>query len=93
MGGSFKLRRWLESFYPKCNCMDLAAIAQLACAILVDEHGVEEVDSRWISHEPHGYILPGPLYGRLGGPEGRCNSPFWPMKGMFGAAMCGRVNH
>lgn len=89
-GGSFMLSQWLVSFQPLCNCYDLAAISQLACAILVDQAGEELVLSDWIYQEPNGFINSGPLYGRVtGGLNMTCNNPFWAQSGMYYAFAAG----
>lgn len=84
VGGSFNLDGWINKSFPACNSYDLAAIAQLACTILVDNSGNELVDSRWVYQYPNGYINKGPLYGWVpfGGDHLNCNSPFWALAGI-----------
>lgn len=77
--GTFDLAAWMQIQHLTLNCHDLAAVGQLACAILVDKAGEELLDSKWVFQEPNGFILPGPLYGWVtaGGENLRCNNPFW----------------
>jgi len=79
LGGSFKLAAWVAVTYPRCNCYDLAAIAQLAICLLMDAQGAELADSKWVFQEPNGFINPGPLFRwvAFGGDHLRCNTPFW----------------
>lgn len=90
LGGSFNLRGWTKKSFPLCNCYDLAAITQLACAILVDEFGNERVDSSWVFQCPNGFINIGPLFGwvAFGGEYLRCNDPFWKCTGAFYHILC-----
>lgn len=76
-GGSFKLREWMAAAVPgaRLNCYDLAAIAQLACAVYVDPNGIEVLHSRWVFQNPNGYILPGTIFGWEG--YANCNNPYW----------------
>lgn len=76
-GGSFNLNQWLAACAPggTCNCYDLAAISQLACAVFLDQNGNEELFSQWVYQNPNGFVLPGTLYGR--DTEPNCNNPFW----------------
>lgn len=77
--GTFDLAAWLKIQYLTLSCHDLAAVSQLACAVLVGDDGSELLDSKWVYQEPNGFILPGPLYGWVasGGENLRCNNPFW----------------
>jgi len=79
LGGGFKLAAWVSVTYPRCNCYDLAAIAQLAVCLLMDTQGAELADSRWVFQQPNGFINPGPLFRwvAFGGDHLRCNTPFW----------------
>lgn len=74
LGGYFALAEWLARVHGTCNCYDLAGISQLACVLLIDENGVEVLNSKWVYQNPNGFIKTGPLYGRL---DVNCNSPFW----------------
>lgn len=82
LGGYFALAEWLVRSHGTCNCYDLAGISQLACALLIDERGLEVLNSKWVYQNPNGFIKIGPLYGRLGVD---CNNPFWgnPMYRMY----------
>lgn len=81
LGGYFDLQRWLADCSPSgtCNSYDLAAISQLACALLIDAEGNELVRSKWVLQAPTGFILPGTLYGRETIPN--CNNPFFEARG------------
>lgn len=67
-GGELQFKRLDQKKYVLCNCYNLAAITQLACAILVDEFGNERVDSSWVFQCPNGFINSGPLCIRRGAP-------------------------
>ncbi|MCJ1400403.1 hypothetical protein MMC11_003608 [Xylographa trunciseda] len=81
LGGSFDLQRWFAPCSPSgtCNGYDLAAISQLACAMLLNDEGNEFVRSKWVLQSPVGYVLPGTLYGREAVPD--CNNPFFEARG------------
>lgn len=77
-GGQFQLRRFVATLFRGVNCYDLAAITQLAIAMIQKPQnaGTNEVlDSRWIFCQGFGYINEGPLFGWPQYPN--CNSPFF----------------
>ncbi|KAF8535925.1 hypothetical protein BDD12DRAFT_808187 [Trichophaea hybrida] len=74
-GGSFRLKRFLDNMFYNVNCYDLAALAQLACSILLDWDGTEVLMSSWVFQQPCGYINSGQLFGWPEYPD--CNNPFW----------------
>jgi hypothetical protein len=57
------------------NCYDLAAITQLAVAIIQVNPNTETFDSRWIFCDGYGFIPDGPLIGWPQYPN--CNSPYF----------------
>ena len=80
VGGSFDLNRWYADCLPNgpCNSYDLAAMIQLACAVLINPDGVEFVRSRWVFQQPNGFVMPGTLYGR--DDVSTCNNPFFMLR-------------
>jgi hypothetical protein len=74
-GGSFRLKRFLDNMFYNVNCYDMAALAQLACSILLDWDGTEVLMSSWVFQQPCGYINSGQLFGWPEYPD--CNNPFW----------------
>jgi hypothetical protein len=62
-GGEFQLRRFIKTMFGTVNRYDLAGIAQLAMAIIMDPVGVEAYNYRWIFCDGYGYIPDGPLIG------------------------------
>ncbi|GAP82997.2 hypothetical protein SAMD00023353_0105360 [Rosellinia necatrix] len=87
-GGRFDLRRWMRGTYAYCTALDLAALAQLACALLQDGAGAEVLDPRWVcatgnaslGQAAFGHVCPGTLFGWPAFPQ--CNSVVYGAGGL-----------